>query len=322
MVDMLKSETSGYYGQGIEALALGPARYDAHLVRSACRGPGTDEKVLTEVLLGRTPDDLRILRHEFHHAYGQHLDEGQSCIAVPHLPADRLLPVVLGDLSMKTKRMFDIAFAARVETWGPHDTHRVDADAKTLKDALKSGRTDEMAVCSIVLGRTPAYLQALNESYRRVTGGTTLTKSIKKHFSGAHFSGGTLTEADIASRRAYGIRLAPGRRRWQEGLHWRLARSVQRDWLSALTDRTGTSTDAKRLEAAMKGMGTKDEQLVYRCVAQAPRIARCTDVSHTGLSGCTGIRSIARPSRMPTGRNTARICSVASGARQAAITAL
>lgn len=67
--------------------ALGPLGGDLHLLHRACAGIGTHEDLLNELLLGRTNQEIFMLKEGYRRVYGKDL-----------------VQVVRGELSMKTER--------------------------------------------------------------------------------------------------------------------------------------------------------------------------------------------------------------------------
>jgi annexin A7/11 len=128
----------------------------------------------------------------------------------------------------KTERMFMIALEVRWEDQLPGQvSNLLSSDLRELKSALGTVSTDEVKVCSILLNRSPAYLNQLQAQFLQAHG-KTLTKMIKKNFSG-HMESALLYAVEGGKKDINGA--------------WRAA---------------------KWLEKSMKGMGTKDEQLIYR----------------------------------------------------------
>jgi annexin A7/11 len=68
-------------------LSRGPLHGDIHLLERACRGIGTHEDLLNEVLLCRTNEEIRIMKYMYRKVFNKDLDG-----------------VVRGELSMKTER--------------------------------------------------------------------------------------------------------------------------------------------------------------------------------------------------------------------------
>ena len=58
-----------------KGLVLGPAGYDADLARTAMKGMGTDEQLLTELFLGRPSPEIRLLKAAFGHRYKKQLSD-------------------------------------------------------------------------------------------------------------------------------------------------------------------------------------------------------------------------------------------------------
>jgi annexin A7/11 len=94
LVHVIEKETSGWFEFGLRGLILGPAGFDVYLLHRACRGAGTHEDILTEVLAGRSNVDVEILKGEYKRVYGGDLAH-----------------VIRGELSMKTERMFNMILA-------------------------------------------------------------------------------------------------------------------------------------------------------------------------------------------------------------------
>ncbi|TAQ87020.1 hypothetical protein B7494_g4643 [Chlorociboria aeruginascens] len=92
----VQSETSGDLEDTLSALIRGPLEQDCHLLYVAMEGPGTKEKVLNDVLLGRSNADIIAIKGFFHSKYHQTLES-----------------FVKGDLSGKTERHFLMVLSAK-----------------------------------------------------------------------------------------------------------------------------------------------------------------------------------------------------------------
>jgi len=213
LVQTIEKETSSWYEHVLRAKVLGPVLFDCWLINRACAGAGTHEDILTEVLLDRTNSEIQTLKSTYRATYGR------------DLPA-----VIRAELSVKTERLFNMALVGNREEGAYVDAARVQADVKTL---YKAGEgtvgTDEVAICAVIVNRSPAHLRALAQAYpqkhkRR------LSKAIDREFSG-HMDAALQFVASGAEGDGYG---------------------VQRD--------------AEMLEESMRGMGTKDERLIYRTI--------------------------------------------------------
>ncbi|KAH8918621.1 Annexin [Atractiella rhizophila] len=218
LIDELKGELSSWFEFGMTGIVFGPVEFDVELIERASAGIGTKEDLLTEILLGRSSQEMSMLKAEYQRRTRRQLEAR-----------------VQGELSLKTERMFNIAMAARYEDLlqPPQQIESLlQSDLQALNNSLRTGRTDEIGVCSIILARSPKHLHELQKRYQSQNR-KTLTKVIKSHFSG----------------------------HMEQGLVYVLN--------GAKKDTTGAWRDAKWIEKSMKGMGTKDNELVYRVLRAA-----------------------------------------------------
>ena len=65
LLDDLKSELTGKFEKLIVALMKPSRLYDAYELKHALKGSGTDEKVLTEIIASRTPEELRAIKQVY-----------------------------------------------------------------------------------------------------------------------------------------------------------------------------------------------------------------------------------------------------------------
>lgn len=136
--------------------------------------------------------------------------------------------VVEDELSFKTKRMFVMAIqGVRQEDNVPIDHQMVENDVATLHSAARGAGTDEIAICGILVQRSGPHLAAIAQAYQH-RHRRPLSKMIDAEFSG-HMKDALRYIVDGAEN-----------------------------------DGQGVTRDARLLEDSMKGMGTKDERLVYR----------------------------------------------------------
>lgn len=136
---------------------------------------------------------------------------------------------VKGDLSMKTERLFDMVLAARRnEESSPVIPQQIEADVSELYRATEGSKIgcDQVAVCAVLTQRSDGQLRAISQAYRQKYH-RELAEVLKKNFSG-HMEDALLFILLNAEDRA--------------------------------------KHDAQLLEAAMAGMGTKDDLLVNRIV--------------------------------------------------------
>jgi annexin A7/11 len=206
----IDDETSRYFKEALIALVRGPLIQDAHSVKSAVVGAGTNEQLLNHVVLGRSNADLRAIKETYQRLFGRRME------------AD-----VDGDLSMKTKDLFRIVLRAnRAEENTPIDPQSIDRDVNELNRALASSG-EQVAVCNIIALRSDAQLRAIAQAFQ-----TKHRKPLRDKLErvyGGHMEDALLLMLDRATDPAM--------------------------------------SDARMLEAAMAGMGTKDRLLVHRVVS-------------------------------------------------------
>ena len=127
----VQGEVSGWFEEGLCAIIRGPLMQDVVLLHNAMDGPGTKEKVLNDVLLGRSNADMRAIKDLYKRTFHTSLESD-----------------VKGDLSMKTERHFLMVLAAnRNEDSAPVVPSQIDQDVMELYKATE-GRTgtDELLV--------------------------------------------------------------------------------------------------------------------------------------------------------------------------------
>jgi annexin A7/11 len=148
----VQGETSGWFNEGLCAIIRGPLMQDVFLLHNAMNGPGTKEKVLNDVLLGRSNADMRAIKDLYQSTYHRSLESD-----------------VKEDLSMKTERHFLMVLAAnRNEESVPVVPQQIDQDVMELYKATE-GRmgTDELLVCSILSQRSDTQIRAIAYTYKQ-----------------------------------------------------------------------------------------------------------------------------------------------------------
>ena len=208
----LEKETSGYFREGLLALARGPLEQDCVSLNKAIKGMGTKESLLNDTLLSRSNADMNAIKMHYQHMYRRSLESD-----------------IRGDLSMKTERLFTMVLAARRnEDSAPVIPQQIDADVQEMYRATEGQKmgTDQVNVCSILSSRSDGQIRAIAQGYSQRYH-RSLAEVLRKNFSG-HMQDALLFMLEHAEDRA--------------------------------------KHDAHMLDAAMKGMGTKDELLVSRTV--------------------------------------------------------
>jgi len=152
MLNDVQSEVSGWLEEGLCAIIRGPLQQDIILLHQAMDGPGTKEKVLNDVLLGRSNADLRAIKDLYKKTFRTSLESD-----------------IKADLSMKTERHFLMVLSAnRNEESAPVIPQQIDSDVMELYKATE-GRTgtDELLVCNILSQRSDAQIRAIAYSYKQ-----------------------------------------------------------------------------------------------------------------------------------------------------------
>lgn len=164
----VKSETSKYLELGLVSIISGPLLHDVNLLHTAMDGPGTKEKVLNDVLLGRSNADMKAIKGMYQHTFNRPLERD-----------------IKGDLSMKTERHFMIVLGAcRAEDSAPVIPQAVDQDVMELYRATEGKvGTDEMLVCSILSTRNDNQIRAISQTYEQKFR-RSLEDVLKREFSG------------------------------------------------------------------------------------------------------------------------------------------
>jgi len=165
----IKSETSGHFKEGLEALVRGPLGQDVWALNDAIAGIGTKEAVLNDVLLGRTNADLNAIKHEYQRVYRKPLEAE-----------------VRGDLSMKTERLFTMVLAAtRADESTPVFPDQLNRDVHELYQATEGSKigSDQITVCRILTSRSDGQIRAISAEYNRQYHNQ-LSKVLTKNFDG------------------------------------------------------------------------------------------------------------------------------------------
>jgi hypothetical protein len=165
LLDDVKSETSGNFGQLCCALSMTIAEYDVKCLHDALKGAGTDDDCLMEILVGRTNSDINALRVLYKKTYGTDIEDD-----------------VKSDTSGYVRRLYTVLLQGnRDESNGARD---VAADVEALYRAGEGKiGTDEMAIISLLCNRPDAHLRQVFDLYQQKHGHT-IEKAISKEFSG------------------------------------------------------------------------------------------------------------------------------------------
>ncbi|KAL4961771.1 annexin [Aspergillus stella-maris] len=164
----VKSETSGYFRQGLLAIIDGPLLHDTALAREAVQGIGTKEWLLDDVLLGRSNADLKAIKDSYKHTYNRTLDRD-----------------VEADLSFKTKTLYmHVLRANRHEETMGFDPGQIQHDATSIHNATSARIVNNADEVSTIFGSySNRELVELDIVFQRRYS-LTLEAHIEKTFSG------------------------------------------------------------------------------------------------------------------------------------------
>ncbi|KAJ5773862.1 hypothetical protein N7457_008758 [Penicillium paradoxum] len=158
----VKSETGGYFRDGLLAVLDGPLLHDVECAHDAIDGAGTKEWLLNDILLGRSNADMNAIRTAYEMKYKRSLSSD-----------------VEGDLSFKTSQLFaTVIRAARHEESTPVNPQTIETDVRHLQ-----GEKNVTEVCAIIAKASNAELRAISQAFQ-ARYHVPLEKHIKEEFSG------------------------------------------------------------------------------------------------------------------------------------------
>uniref|UniRef100_A0A8C3MF36 Annexin n=3 Tax=Passeriformes TaxID=9126 RepID=A0A8C3MF36_GEOPR len=154
LVDDLKSELTGKFETLMVSLMRPAYIFDAHALKHAIKGAGTNEKVLTEILASRTPAEVQNIKQVYQQEYEADLEDKITGETSGHF--QRLLVVLL-----QGNRDPDVGV----------DEALVEQDAQVLFRAgeLKWG-TDEEKFITILGTRSVSHLRRVFDKYMTISG--------------------------------------------------------------------------------------------------------------------------------------------------------
>lgn len=170
LMELLKSELSGHFGQAMRFLSYSPHEAECAMIHRACEGMGSKEKVLYPIVCGRSNADMALLKKTYYNMYTK--DLGQ-----------KLSSNVSGDLK---KLVLTCAQGAEQEY--DKDYHTEEFAKEEAEAIYKAGQgkwfgTDEKKIFKIVALANPKFLKMVNTAYADLYG-YTLEKAMEKELSG------------------------------------------------------------------------------------------------------------------------------------------
>jgi annexin A7/11 len=148
----IRKEVGGWLEKGLVSIVRGPLQSDVHELHDAMGGPGTKERVLNDVLLGRSNADIKAIKSAYYQNFRRKLEDD-----------------IKSDLSMKTERHFLMVLNAnRAEDSAPVIPQQIDSDIMELYKATEGKvGTDEILVCSILTTRNDNQIRAIALAYQQ-----------------------------------------------------------------------------------------------------------------------------------------------------------
>jgi len=159
---------SGHFGEALVAILKDPDELDAEYLHKAMKGLGTNDSVLIEILVTRTPEHIKKIKDAFVKKYGESLEKW-------------LMEETSGDYE---KYLLALASGDRKGSAGPVNKEEVAKDVTALYKAGE-GRlgTNEDVFIEIFANRSWKHLRQVSEGYGS-SQKNSLETAIKKEFGG------------------------------------------------------------------------------------------------------------------------------------------
>lgn len=165
----MKQETSGDYGRLLQMISVPLPEFEASLLRKATKGMGTDEKAIYRVVMGRSPEDLQVLKQSY------------------FKKMDKDLGVVLNSETSGDFKKILLAFIQASQQRFDPETHTPALAEQDAEDLYAAGEgrfgTDEKKFIDIVINRPVEHVRRVNDIYVSKHDHN-IVKACKKEFSG------------------------------------------------------------------------------------------------------------------------------------------
>ncbi|GAA5889951.1 hypothetical protein JCM5296_003659 [Sporobolomyces johnsonii] len=198
LLDVLTTDKTlkGTVEFALKGLLVGPLAWDVYLLQKALDADKTNDTLLIDLLIGRSPSDLALLRAAHSHR-ASHRSLSTPSTSSPSVAASKSFDVaVLSAYSsgqLRLRKAWEVALQGRWEDM-PEDVGEeptseeaeerrkklLREDLDQLKVALRRGGNTEL-VSKILLARSPSHLHELDVEFRKSTAGhSSLSKAIKQ----------------------------------------------------------------------------------------------------------------------------------------------
>lgn len=172
LAEDIKGDTSGNFCEALKGLLHTPAAFDAHMLRNAIKGLGTDEDVLIEILCTRSNAQIQEIKKVYQEKFGKDLEKD-----------------IVGDTSGNFKRLMVSLVQANRSDSKDVDRNMAHQDAKALYQAgEQKWGTDESQFNKILASRSFPQLRATFEEYKKISK-KDMEEVLKSEFSGDILSG-------------------------------------------------------------------------------------------------------------------------------------
>ncbi|GFN89710.1 Annexin [Plakobranchus ocellatus] len=172
LAEDIKGDTSGNFCEALKGLLHKPAEFDAHMLRNAIKGLGTDEDVLIEILCTRSNAQIQEIKKVYQEKFGKDLEKD-----------------ITGDTSGNFKRLMVSLVQANRSDSKDVDRNMAHQDAKALYQAgEQKWGTDESQFNKVLASRSFPQLRAMFEEYKKISK-KDMEEVLKSEFSGDILSG-------------------------------------------------------------------------------------------------------------------------------------
>ncbi|XP_043912015.1 annexin A7 [Protopterus annectens] len=168
LIKDLKSELSGHMEDLVLALFMTPTQFDAHSLRNAIQGVGTQEDTLIEVLCTRSNQQIKDIVVSYRQEYGRELEKD-----------------IKKDTSGNFERLLVSMCQGNRDETKTVDYQKAQEDAQRLLNAGEGKLgTDESCFNMILASRSLPQLKATVEAYSKLAN-RDLISSVHREFSGS-----------------------------------------------------------------------------------------------------------------------------------------